>query len=470
MSRTSLLKVAIAAAVPLPALVFRFSGIELSPYSSLLVYGIAVVGAAVLLAWAAETAQLDISGSLAIAVLALIAVLPEYAVDLYFAYTAGHDPSYAQYAAANMTGSNRLLLGFGWPLVALVAGLSLRKMRKRRAKRGHQEIVPVGVIEAFSSTDVALRAEVESSLSELSGQSAASATSGPRRGLQLLARRRIELMFLGIAALYSFVIPIFRSINLWDGVVLLLIYGLYLWRVAKEERQEPKLMGVCAHIGCLTKTNRRAVVIGMFMAAATFILVSAEPFANSLVETGKGLGIDEFLLVQWLAPLVSESPELIVACLLAYRLKVDDAMGTLLSSKVNQWTLLVGTIPFAYLIGGGSFGSLPLDGRQTQEFILTAAQTVLGFAVLLNLRFNWKEAVMLAALFFLQFPFPQTSVRLGFSAAYILLAIVIIARERESLRLMARYVFADRGRAGQRATMIVPIEKEEQSDAVSRLR
>ena len=99
---------------PSSAFVVRLWGIELPPYESLAIYGIAVVGAAVLLAWAAETAQLDISGSLAIALLALIAVLPEYAADLYFAYTAGHEPEYAQYAAANMTGSNRLLLGLGW--------------------------------------------------------------------------------------------------------------------------------------------------------------------------------------------------------------------------------------------------------------------------------------------------------------------------------------------------------------------
>ncbi len=412
MPKRSSLKLAVALAVPLPALVFRLAGIELSPSCSLVAYGAAVVGSAVLLAWAAETAQLDISGSLAIAVLALIAVLPEYAVDLYFAYAAGHERSYAQYAAANMTGSNRLLLGFGWPLVALVAGLGIRKARKRRAK-GERDTMIVPVV------------------------------SG---GLQLMGKRRIELMFLGIAAVYSFVIPIFRSINLIDGVVLLLIYCVYLWRVAKEEREEPKLVGVSAYIGGLPKANRRAVVVGMFVAAAVFILASAEPFANALVDTGKGLGIDEFLLVQWLAPLVSESPELIVACLLAWRLKSDDAMGTLLSSKVNQWTLLVGTIPFAYMAGGGHLGSLHLDGRQTEEFVLTAAQTVLGFAVLLNLRFRWKEAVTLAALFFLQFPFPQTSVRLGFSAAYMLLAVFIIMRERKNLRLMVRYVFAERGR------------------------
>ena len=80
----------------------------------------AVVAASFVLAWAAEAAQVDVSGGLAVAVLALIAVLPEYAVDLYYAYVAGHDAEYVQYAAANMTGSNRLLMGIGWPVVVIV--------------------------------------------------------------------------------------------------------------------------------------------------------------------------------------------------------------------------------------------------------------------------------------------------------------------------------------------------------------
>ena len=87
----------------------------------LIAYGAAVVGASFVLAWAAEAAQVDVSGSLAVAVLAVVAVLPEYAVDLYYAYTAGHLPEYTQYAAANMTGSNRLLMGLGWPVVVLVS-------------------------------------------------------------------------------------------------------------------------------------------------------------------------------------------------------------------------------------------------------------------------------------------------------------------------------------------------------------
>ena len=95
-----------------------------------------MVAASFLLAWAAEAAQIDVSGGLAIAVLALIAVLPEYAVDLYYAYTAGHNAEYTQYAAANMTGSNRLLMGIGWPIVVLVSLYVANKVAgKRNGKR-----------------------------------------------------------------------------------------------------------------------------------------------------------------------------------------------------------------------------------------------------------------------------------------------------------------------------------------------
>ncbi|KTR37408.1 sodium:proton exchanger, partial [Curtobacterium oceanosedimentum] len=127
MSRSAWGRIAICIVIALPAVVFRVTGFAPNPVVDLLVFGAAVVAASFLLAWAAEAAQKDISGALAIAILALIAVLPEYAVDLYYAFRSGYDPSYEQFAAANMTGSNRLLLGFGWPLVVVISLLVARR-------------------------------------------------------------------------------------------------------------------------------------------------------------------------------------------------------------------------------------------------------------------------------------------------------------------------------------------------------
>jgi cation:H+ antiporter len=142
------------------------------------------------------------------------------------------------------------------------------------------------------------------------------------------------------------------------------------------------------------------------------------------------------LLVQWLAPLASEAPELIVAGLFAWRLRGDGALGTLLSAKVNQWTLLVGSLPLAFLAGGGHHG-LSLDLRQTEEFLLTGTQALLALAVVLDLRFRRREAVTLL-LFLAQLPFPSPSVRLGFSAAYTVAAVWLLVGHRRYIAPVVR--------------------------------
>src|SRR5690242_21805962 len=129
--------IGLCVALTVPALVLRLGGVHLPAAFGLLAFGAAVVAASFLLAWAAEAARLDISGPLAIAILAVIAVLPEYAVDLYFSYTAGHNPDNVQYAAANMTGSNRLLLGLGWPVVVITS----LWVASRRSGRSVRELV-----------------------------------------------------------------------------------------------------------------------------------------------------------------------------------------------------------------------------------------------------------------------------------------------------------------------------------------
>src|SRR5260221_14076573 len=118
----------------------RISGIHLTPWVALATFGGAIAASSILLMWASDTARADISSGIAIAMVALVAVLPEYAVDLFFAYTAGHHSAYGAYAAANMTGSNRLLLGLGWPLVALTYFLSKRGRRSVLQLEPHQRI------------------------------------------------------------------------------------------------------------------------------------------------------------------------------------------------------------------------------------------------------------------------------------------------------------------------------------------
>lgn len=336
-----------------PAVVLRVAGVHLSPVVDMLIFGASVVAAAFLLAWAAEAAQKDISGALAIALLAVVAVLPEYAVDLYYAFTAGSDPSYTQFAAANMTGSNRLLLGFGWPLVVIVAYLVARRRTRGTGRHAHF--------------------------------------------LQLPPDSRLDIGFLAILAVVAFAIPLLGTIPIWLGLGLIAVFGLYLWRASQaHDDEEEDFVGAAALIAEMPARPRKVTVVALFVISAAIILSSAEPFADSLVASGSSLGIDSYFLVQWLAPLASEAPEFIIAVMFALRGKGAAAIGTLIASKVNQWSLLVGSLPVAYWFGGGGAG-LPLDGRQVEEFVLTATQTLLGVAIIIALRFHWWSALGLAS-------------------------------------------------------------------------
>jgi cation:H+ antiporter len=376
-----------------PAVGVRIAGLHPQPVVALLIFGAAVVAASFLLAWAAEAAQVDVSGGLAIAVLALVAVLPEYAVDLYYAYTSGHNPEYTQYAAANMTGSNRLLMGLGWPVVVLVGMVVARKVGAAR-----------------------------------------------KAGLALESANRVELGFLLIAGVAAFVVPMNGQIHLVLGLALLAWFGFYLYKVSHGDVEEPDLIGTAAALAELPGRSRRIAVFGLFAVSGVVILLCAKPFADNLVAAGTELGVDRFLLVQWLAPLASEAPEFIIATIFAARGKGTAAIATLISAKVNQWTLLIGSLPVAHLLGGGGF-SLTLDSRQIEEMLLTASQTLMGVALILALRFHRSSAWALLVLFVVQFPIPSTHGRLLLCGIYTAVAIVGLIINRRHLAATVRAPF-----------------------------
>ncbi|MGH3751187.1 MAG: sodium:proton exchanger [Pseudonocardiaceae bacterium] len=392
--------------------------LEMSPLLAAVVFGIAIIGAAFVLSWAAEAAQVDISAGLALAVLALLAVLPEYAVDFVFTYQAGEvygrngacvpnegGANPCSLALANMTGANRVLVGVGWPLVVLVA--TWAALRNRRA--------------GGEPADDTLPGEV-----------------------RLAPTMSAEVVFLGIATLYSLHFALRSTLTLVDAGVLVTIFVLYAWRLSKAPPEEPELVGVSAWVGEQPRWRRRTLVITFFAVAALVILATAEHFSESLVSTGQQLGVEQFLLVQWVAPLASESPELIVACLYAWRLAASNSLGTLLSSKVNQWTLLVGTIPVVFALSSVTTDGLPIDPQQRLELLLTAAQSLFAVAILVNLSLTVSGALTLLSLFSVQFvvsitapPSVNQVVIIALSAVYVALAIgQLVRRRQQALQLI----------------------------------
>jgi cation:H+ antiporter len=266
---------------------------------------------------------------------------------------------------------------------------------------------------------------------------------GDRRlsALPLEPSNRVELGFLLIAGVIAFIVPVSGQIHIVLGAALLAWFGFYLYKLTRGDVEEPDLIGTAAAIGALPDRRRQGMVVGLFAVAAAVILVCAEPFAQSLIGAGTELGIDRFVLVQWLAPLASEAPEFIIAILFAARGKGTAAIATLISSKVNQWTLLMGSLPVAYVIGGGG-PALHLDGRQIEEVLLTATQTMMGIALVLSLRFGRGAAWALLALFVVQFPVTSTVGRLILCGVYAVLAVTAMVKNRRHLAatLMAPFV------------------------------
>ena len=366
---TNLLWVASSVSLCLQWVVVHLGGYHLAPEWQTLSAGLAIFGASFMLSWAAELAQFDIPQALALAFLALIAVLPEYAVDMYFAWMAGKDPKYTAFATANMTGANRLLIGVGWATIVFTFWLKTRQ-----------------------------------------------------KAVKLEPEHRIEVFYLGLATLYSFMIPFKGRLDLFDAVVFIAIFALYMRRAAQAAHVEPELEGPTETIAAWGAGARRAVTSGFFVFSGYTIFIAAEPFAEGLLATGRSFGIEEFVLVQWLAPLASESPEFIVAVLFALRANPGASLGTLISSKINQWTLLIGMLPVVYALSLGRISPMHMDGRQVEELLLTAAQSVFAVAVLSNLSFAVGEALLLFALFATQLLIPDPQFRTYYAYGYLLLA------------------------------------------------
>jgi len=361
----------------LQIIIIKVLGLNLNVYLLTLLSGIAIISSGFILLIASETAQKDVPRSFATVFLALVAILPEYAVDIYLAYQGGKDPQYAHYALANMTGANRLLVGAFWPIVVIVFVISRLK----------QKIY-----------------EIELDI-------------------------HLEKIFLLIATIYGFFITIKSSLTVFDAIILILIFFAYSYLASKQEHIEPEFEGgVQSFITNLPKSMRILTYTILFIYAGIGILLSAKPFAEGLIKIGKNLGIDEFFLIQWVAPFASESPEFVIVLILALRGFGSWAIGTLISSEVNQLTLLIAAIPIAFSIGRGSISTFPLDNNQVIEMLLTVSLSLLAIMIILNNRFHIFEAISILLFFFITFIFKNYHFEI--SIILIVISIIILITTR----------------------------------------
>ena len=324
---------------------------------------------AFLVAWGAEAAQFLISQGLALAILAWVQTLPEFAVEAVIAWEAGGDPPRAHLAIANLTGAIRLLLGLGWPMIYFVYAFAGRR-------RGEPKLQPI----------------------------------------VLQREHAAEVMGLIPPLLYFIVIVWKQSMSWIDAIVLLLLYVAYLVVLLRNPPHDVEQVGDAPRVSQWALRQRgwrQKAAIGALFAGGGFLLyVTAHPFLESMLALAGLLGVSQFVLVQWVAPFLSEFPEKVSAFLWARRVThAPMALMNMVSSNINQWTVLAAMIPLVYGYSHyhhtGTWANFPFDAEQRLEIILTLMQTALGMVLLANMEFDWFDASALFVLWIVQFFAPH---------------------------------------------------------------
>jgi cation:H+ antiporter len=347
--------------------------------------GLAIASAGFALAWGTESLQFIVSQALALAVLAVVNVLPEYSVEVVLAYRGATDPTILHYALASMTGANRILLGLGWPVV-----FALNYFAARRAGRPESLVLEKG--------------------------------------------QGIGVVFLGAATLYSFVIALKGTLGPEDAVALLSIFAVYVYVASRAPARPKDLMeeldGPSRAVSAIKGPMKLVAILFFVGIGAVAIAFGSEPFVSNFLGLAALLNLGagaQYLLIQWLTPILTELPEAVTVFYWAAKTgRGPMALSSLVSSKLNQWTILVATIPAVYDVALGGFGSIRLTGLQTEEIVLTAAQSLYGFVCLLDLKLSRFDATALLALFLAQLLVPE--IRVEVAAAFLLLSAFEFAR------------------------------------------
>lgn len=318
-----------------------------------------VLIASVLLTWGAESAQFFIAQGFALAILAWMQTLPEFAVEAVLAWK-----QQTTLLMANLTGALRLLTGIAWPMIYATAAF----VHRRR-------------------------------------------TRTTLRTIPLARDHSVEVIGLVFPILYAFVIWWRASLSIYDACALVAFYVAYLFLLSKlpPESKESidELERVPRSIVKASPPKRFAAIAACFVVGGTLIYLIAEPFLGSLVAVAAAVGLPSFVVIQWFAPIISEFPELASTFYFARREEsAAVAVMNIASSNINQWTLLFAMLPIVFSISRGSSTAITLDAQQRNELLLTISQSLTGLLFLINMRFDWWEALAMFGLFSAQFILP----------------------------------------------------------------
>jgi cation:H+ antiporter len=232
--------------------------------------------------------------------------------------------------------------------------------------------------------------------------------------IRLQPHQSVEVMGLLVPLLYIAVIAVKGSLTVYDAVVLTLIYAAYLTVLSKlpaEGHESVDELGtVPRSIVTAPRISRIAMIGGLFLAGGLLIYYSAEPFLGSLLAIAAVVGIPNFIFIQWVAPIVSEFPEMASTVYFARQPdRAPMALMNMVSSNINQWTLLMGMLPVLYSISVGTPTAIPFDAEQRLQLWMTLGQALVGMMFLINMELAWWEAGVLLVMFLIPFAIPSAA-------------------------------------------------------------
>ncbi|MGH9659864.1 MAG: hypothetical protein ACRD96_15045, partial [Bryobacteraceae bacterium] len=200
------------------------------------------------------------------------------------------------------------------------------------------------------------------------------------------------------------------SMSPLDAAMLIAIYVVYLLVLGRMPPQDQEgieeLDRIPRAVVAARAPVRVATIVALFAGGGWLIYYAAEPFLGSLLAVSTAIGVPAFVFVQWVAPFVSEFPEKVSAFYWARTIeKAPMALMNMVSSNINQWTLLTAMLVIVYSMSRGEPSVIHLDANQRLEILMTLGQSLVGALFLVNMRLAWWEASALFGLWALQFAF-----------------------------------------------------------------
>jgi cation:H+ antiporter len=339
----------------------------------------AIILSSLIVSWAAEAAQFFISQGLALAILAWLQTLPEFMVEATIAWKRD-----IHLMTANITGSLRLLVGLGWPLVYFTTAFS------RKAGSVKERFAPIVFKEVHA----------------------------------------IEIAAMIPPTVYFLFIYLKARLTLWDALILIVMYLVYLYMLRKipceDSESAEDLPVIPRRIIGMRPRARIAAIAALFLVGGLLLLFTVGPFLESMMGIAIISGISSFTFVQWCAPFLTEFPEKLSAFKWARTIKgASMAVMNLISSIINQWTLLAAMLPIVYSVSLGYPSFIPFDHHQRSEILLTIAQSGLAFMLVGRMRLTCGSALSLFFLWLIQFILPGTRALMAFGYALGIVAVLI---------------------------------------------